>query len=152
MVSSQRKEGKKKVSLHESHVCFDCPQKISASRKEPRQKDIQSQHKTTTSFSGKELRVNHSLLIRPWICTELVFAMWLCAHELCRFVRNHLSRWVVLFRDCLFLCYFILQTAFMDDGQRMGFGVKDPVFQGEEVIIREKQVKISEQTRKTVAF
>ena len=54
--------------------------KRSASRKLARQKDIQSQRKTTTSFTGKELRVHNTLLKRLWTCIELVFAIvvWLC--------------------------------------------------------------------------
>lgn len=58
------KKERKRCSFHESHVCLDCPQKRSASRKSTRLKDIQSQRKTTTSFTGKELRVHDTLLKR----------------------------------------------------------------------------------------
>lgn len=75
------KTERKRCSFHESHVCLDCPQKRGASRKLARRKDIQSQRKTTTSFTGKELRVHNTLLKRLSTCTELVFAIfvWLCA-------------------------------------------------------------------------
>lgn len=69
------KKERKRCSFHESHVCLDCPQKRSASRKLARREDIQSQRKMTTSFTGKELRVRNTLLKRLWTCIELVFAI-----------------------------------------------------------------------------
>lgn len=73
-----------------------------------------------------------------------------CAHELCKCVR--LSCWwcSVSFGDRLILCRFILQAALADDGQRMGFCIEDPVLQWEEVVIREEQVQIPEQTGKLI--
>lgn len=52
----------------------------------------------------------------------------------------------VLFGDHLFLCCIILQAAIADDRQRVGFCVKDPVFQGKKVIVREEKVQIPEHT------
>lgn len=52
--------------------------KRSASRKLTRQKDIQSQRKTTTSFTGKESRVRDALLKRLWTCIDLMFAIIIC--------------------------------------------------------------------------
>lgn len=79
------KKERKRCSFHESHVCLDCPQKRSASRKIARRKDLQSQRKTTPSFTGKELRVHNTLLKRLWTCIKLVFGIfvWLCVHMNC---------------------------------------------------------------------
>lgn len=59
LVSSQRKEGKKKrCSFHENHVRPDCPQKVTpaGSSPDPAQ-DYTITAYTTRSFTGKELKV-----------------------------------------------------------------------------------------------
>lgn len=71
-------ERRKEKGAHFMKVMFVLivPKKRSANRKLARWKDIQSQRKTTKSFTGKELRVHNTLLKRLWTCIELWFAIF----------------------------------------------------------------------------
>lgn len=74
LVSSQRKEGKKKGALFtKSHVCFDCPQKRSANRRIAQRKRIYNQNKRHQKRRVPKMLLNlHSTGVWNTLCD--------CAH------------------------------------------------------------------------
>lgn len=84
-----------------------------------------------------------------WCLQYLTVCTWTV--QMCQVTVSRVAWCSVLFRDSFILCCFILQAALADDGQWVGFCIEDPVLQWEKVIIREEQVKIPEQTGKSLS-
>lgn len=70
------KEGKKKVLFSRKSCLSWLSTKEKCQQEDVRRKDLQSQRKTTPSFTGKESRVHNTLLKRLWTCIELVFGIF----------------------------------------------------------------------------
>lgn len=136
LVSSQRKEGKKKV-LFSQKVMFllIVHKKRCAIRRIAQRKRIYNQNKR----HHPSLEGSNSFERCSWTCLQLVFGIlvWLCTSVTISFAICGCS---LSFWDSFFLCDFVLQAALANDGQRVGFGVKNPVLQWEKVIVREQQV------------
>lgn len=88
----------------------------------------------TRSWKDSEPALNWGFAIFMFVCVQMSLTV------------PTVRRCSVLFGDRLFLCCIILQAAIADDRQRVGFCVKDPVLQGEKVIVREEKVQIPEHT------
>lgn len=134
------KKERKRCSFHKKSCLFWLSTKKGcANRRIAQRKRIYNQNKRHhPSLEGSQYFERCS-----WTCIQLVFGILVCddndnlwlSHLL--FLGCSLSFW-----DSFFLCGFVLQAALANDGQRMGFSVKNPVLQWEEVIVREQQVQI----------
>lgn len=146
LVSSQRKEGKKKV-LFSQKVMFllIVHKKRCAIRRIAQRKRIYNQNKR----HHPSLEGSNSFERCSWTCLQLVFGIlvWLCTSVTISFALCGCS---LSFRGSFFLCDFVLQAALANDGQRVGFGIKNPVLQREKVIVREQQVQIPAQTKNSL--
>lgn len=136
------KKERKRCSFHKKSCFFWLSTKKRCAIRIAQRKRIYNQNKR----HHPSLEGNNSFERCSWTCLQLVFGIlvWLCTSVTISFSLCGCS---LSFWDSFFLCDFVLQTALANDGQRVGFGVKNPVLQWEKVIVRKQQVQIPAQTK-----